>query len=158
MLSSLWLLKLVSVFLWAAVAFLIWNILIRPLLMEKVFSLILAFLALSFWLFLNGLEFLPLVILLLYIGAISVLFLFVVMIINPDFTDLLQQKQQLVAQLQYRQAVLAVLMNHRYSNNALLSFEEQKKLMTALTSEINVNNNSNVIKSPFYFSFFFFFF
>jgi len=156
MLSSLWLLKLVSVFLWAAVAFLIWNILIRPLLMEKVFSLILAFLALSFWLFLNGLEFLPLVILLLYIGAISVLFLFVVMIINPDFTDLLQQKQQLVAQLQYRQAVLAVLMNHRYSNNALLPFEEQKKLMTALTSEINVNNNSNVIKSPFYFSFFFF--
>ena len=31
-------LKLFSVFLWAAVAFLIWNILIRSLLMEKVFS------------------------------------------------------------------------------------------------------------------------
>lgn len=156
MLSSLWLLKLASVFLWAAVAFLIWNILIRPLLMEKVFSLILAFLALSFWLFLNGLEFLPLVILLLYIGAISVLFLFVVMIINPDFTDLLQQKQQLVAQLQQRQAALAALMNHHSSNNTLLSLDEQQKLATVLTSEINRDNNSNRFKNSSYFSFFFF--
>ena len=112
--------------------------------------------ALAFWLFLNGLEFLSLVILLLYIGAISVLFLFVVMIINPDFTDLLQQKQQLVAQLQQRQVVLTALMNHRYSNNTSLSLDEQKKLTTALTSAVTENNSSNIFKHFSYFSFFFF--
>ena len=159
MLLSLVLLKLINIFLWAAVAFLIWNILVRPLLMEKVFSLILAFLALSFWLFLNGLEFLPLVILLLYIGAISVLFLFVVMIINPDFTDLLYQKQRLVYELQQRQNMLSTLMDQRYSTNNqnILSFDEQKKLTATLTSNsFAVKPLSSLTSTTSYYSFFFF--
>lgn len=57
------------------------------LLMEKIFNLIAVFVSVAFWLILYGFEFLPLVILLLYVGAISVLFLFVVIIINPDFSS-----------------------------------------------------------------------
>jgi len=92
-------LKCVSLALFSLIAIVIWNVIVLPLLMEKIFSLILVFCLLSFWLLLNGLEFLPLVILLLYVGAIAVLFLFVVMIVNPDFTTLLEQKQTLVKKL-----------------------------------------------------------
>jgi len=92
-------LKCVSFALFSLIAMVIWNVIVLPLLMEKIFSLILVFCLLAFWLLLNGLEFLPLVILLLYVGAIAVLFLFVVMILNPDFTTLLQQKQTLVKKL-----------------------------------------------------------
>ena len=92
-------LKCVSLVLFSLIAIVIWNVIVLPLLMEKIFSLILVFCLLAFWLLLNGLEFLPLVILLLYVGAIAVLFLFVVMIVNPDFTTLLEQKQTLVKKL-----------------------------------------------------------
>lgn len=149
--SVFFLLKLVTVLLWAVLAFLIWNILTRPLLMEKVFSLILAFLALSFWLFLNGFEFLPLVILLLYIGAISVLFLFVVMIINPDYVDLLNQKQHLIFKLQQRQLFLSQFMK----NEKNLNLVEQTELSSSLKKDI-VNSLNNVHIDKNYYSFFFF--
>ena len=74
----------------------IWEVLTRRFLIEKIFSLILVFILLAFCLLLSGLEFLPLVILLLYVGAIAVLFLFVVMILNPDFQILLQEKKELL--------------------------------------------------------------
>jgi len=89
--------------LFSLIAMTIWKVIVLPLLMEKIFSLILVFCLLAFWLLLNGLEFLPLVILLLYVGAIAVLFLFVVMILNPDFTTLLEQKQTLVKKLTQNQ-------------------------------------------------------
>ena len=95
MFFELFFLKILSLGLYSLMAIIIWDVVTRRFLMEKVFSLILVFFLLSFVLLLNGLEFLPLVILLLYIGAIAVLFLFVVMILNPDFLDLLNQKQQL---------------------------------------------------------------
>lgn len=74
----------------------LWEVLSRRFLMEKIFSLILVFILLSFCLLLSGIEFLSLVILLLYVGAIAVLFLFVVMILNPDFQILLQEKKELL--------------------------------------------------------------
>jgi NADH:ubiquinone oxidoreductase subunit 6 (subunit J) len=58
--------------------------------MEKIFSLISVFVCISFFLMLHGFEFLPLVILLLYVGSIAVLFLFVVIIINPDLPNAYQ--------------------------------------------------------------------
>lgn len=67
------------------------SVLMRKLLMEKIFSLIAVFIMISFYLMLCGLEFLPLVILLLYVGAIAVLFLFVVMVLNPDQELILQE-------------------------------------------------------------------
>jgi len=103
-----------------------------------------------------NLEYSSIVFAFFFLQNLVKMFLFVVMIINPDFTDLLQQKQQLVAQLQQRQVVLTALMNHRYLNNTSLSLDEQKKLTTALTSAVNENNSSNIFKHSSYFSFFFF--
>jgi NADH-quinone oxidoreductase subunit J len=59
------------------------------LLLNKIFSLIAVFVTFSLWLLLSGVEFLPLIILLVYVGAIAVLFLFVVMIVNPDYEETL---------------------------------------------------------------------
>ena len=117
--------KLTSLVLYSLIAIIIWDVLNRHLLMEKVFSLILVFCLLAFWLLLNGLEFLPLIILLLYVGAIAVLFLFVVMIVNPDFIDLLNQKQQLIATLAQRDFSLTVLLNN--------------------LNQINLNNNTTYL-------------
>ena len=117
MFLELFLLKFLSIFLYSLMAIIIWDVVTRRLLMEKVFSLILVFFLLSFWMLLNNLEFLPLVILLLYVGAIAVLFLFVVMILNPDFIDLLHQKQQLVTQLKQRQFALKALLSNYMPQN-----------------------------------------
>lgn len=57
-------------------------------LIEKLFNLIATFILVSFWLLLNGFEFVPLIMLIIYVGSIAVLFLFVVMIINPDYMDM----------------------------------------------------------------------
>ena len=62
----------------------IWNLSLTRLLMPKIFWLIALFVQLAFLLLLHGIEFVSFVLLLLYVGAISVLFLFVVMILNPD--------------------------------------------------------------------------
>jgi NADH:ubiquinone oxidoreductase subunit 6 (subunit J) len=74
-----------------ALAICIWEVLSRRFLIEKIFSLILVFVYLAYALLLAGLEFLSLVILLLYVGAIAVLFLFVIMILNPDYHLLLEE-------------------------------------------------------------------
>jgi NADH-quinone oxidoreductase subunit J len=73
----------------------IFGVISRRFLMEKIFYLIAVFITLSLWLMLYGFEFLPLVILLLYVGAIAVLFLFVVMIVNPDYSEILEEKRLL---------------------------------------------------------------
>mgnify|MGYP000210969278 CR=1 FL=1 len=65
----------------------VWNLAVTRLLMPKIFWLIALFVQLAFLLMLHGIEFIAFVILLLYVGAISVLFLFVVMILNPDAKD-----------------------------------------------------------------------
>ena len=109
MLFELFMMKMVSLILYSLIAIIIWDVIALPFLMEKVFSLILVFFLLAFWLFLNGLEFLPLIILLLYVGAIAILFLFLVMILNPDFSTVLAQKQELVTLLDQRSAKLQVL-------------------------------------------------
>ena len=62
----------------------VWNLIFTRLLMPKIFWLILLFVELAFLLLLHGIEFLSFVLLLLYVGAVSVLFLFVVIILNPD--------------------------------------------------------------------------
>ena len=103
MLFSLSLLKIIIFFLYSFIAIIIMDIIFLPLLIQKIFSLILVFFLLSFCLLLNGLEFLSLVILLLYIGAIAILFLFVVIILNPDFLKVLQQQKALLLFLQQRQ-------------------------------------------------------
>lgn len=66
------------------------SVLERKTLIEKIFSLISVFVCIAFFLILHGFEFLPLVILLLYVGSIAVLFLFVVIIINPDLPNAYQ--------------------------------------------------------------------
>ena len=134
MFFELFFLKVLSLGLYSLMAIIIWDVVTRRFLMEKVFSLILVFFLLSFVLLLNGLEFLPLVILLLYIGAIAVLFLFVVMILNPDFLDLLNQKQQLVTQLQQRNAVL---------RNLLIDLVVQQPAVLNNKNTINYNEVNN---------------
>jgi NADH:ubiquinone oxidoreductase subunit 6 (subunit J) len=82
-----------------ALAICIWEVLSRRFLIEKIFSLILVFVYLAYALLLAGLEFLSLVILLLYVGAIAVLFLFVIMILNPDYHLLLEEEKDLQMEL-----------------------------------------------------------
>jgi NADH-quinone oxidoreductase subunit J len=53
----------------------------------SVFFLMLSFLSLSSLLFLLRLDFLPITFLVIYVGAISILFLFVVMLLNVKFTQ-----------------------------------------------------------------------
>ena len=73
-----------KIFLLTGLIFAVSNLVITRLLMPKIFWLIALFVQLSFLLMLHGIEFISFVVLLLYVGAISVLFLFVVMILNPD--------------------------------------------------------------------------
>lgn len=143
-------LNIVSFVLFSLIAIVIWDVIVLPLLMEKIFSLILVFCLLAFWMLLNGLEFLPLVILLLYVGAIAVLFLFVVMILNPDFVSLLKQKQDLVGVLSQRQQALTLALQGSLDNN--LNSEVYQKIDQAL------NNKSvmitNVTKGGYFSTFF----
>ena len=88
--------NLYSLVLMLLLSIIIWQVLSRRLLIEKIFSLIAVFILLSFSLLVLGLEFLPLIILLVYVGAIAVLFLFVVMILNPDFQIVLEEKKELI--------------------------------------------------------------
>jgi NADH-quinone oxidoreductase subunit J len=97
MFFKVFLVDIFNVLVYGALVAMIWEVLSRRFLMEKIFSLILVFVFLSFALLLSGVEFLSLVILLLYVGAIAVLFLFVVMILNPDFQVLSQEKKELQA-------------------------------------------------------------
>ena len=78
------LVSFLKVFLIGGLIFAVWNLVFTRLLMPKIFWLILLFVELSFLLLLHGVEFISFVLLLLYVGAVSVLFLFVVMILNPD--------------------------------------------------------------------------
>lgn len=73
------------------------SVIFQPYLVEKIFNLILVFIFTSFWLLLTGFEFFPLVLLIIYVGAIAVLFLFVVIIVNPDFSDIQEKFKQLFA-------------------------------------------------------------
>ena len=78
------LVNFLKVVLFGGLIFAVWNLIFTQLLMPKIFWLILLFVELSFLLLLHGIEFISFVLLLLYVGAVSVLFLFVVMILNPD--------------------------------------------------------------------------
>ena len=89
-----------NIFVYMALAYSIWEVLSRRFLIEKIFNLILVFVYLAYALLLVGLEFLSLVILLLYVGAIAVLFLFVIMILNPDYHLLLQEEKELQVDLE----------------------------------------------------------
>ena len=95
MFFKLVLVDIITLIVYGCLIAMIWEVLSRRFLLEKIFSLILVFVFLAFALLLSGVEFLSLVILLLYVGAIAVLFLFVVMILNPDFQILLQEKKNL---------------------------------------------------------------
>ncbi len=158
MFFELFFLKVLSLGLYSLMAIIIWDVVTRRFLMEKVFSLILVFFLLSFVLLLNGLEFLPLVILLLYIGAIAVLFLFVVMILNPDFLDLLNQKQQLVTQLHQRNAVLRNLLIDLVvqqplvlnNKNTINYTEVTKELQLKLGEVTEPKSSSNAYNSSFF--------
>ena len=85
--------RLIHLFLLFSLIISILGVISCRFLMEKIFSLIAVFVILSFLLIIYGFEFLPLVILLLYVGAISVLFLFVVIIVNPDYNDILEEEK-----------------------------------------------------------------
>ena len=67
--------------------------------MQKIFILIIVFNVLAYYLLISGLEFLALIILLLYVGAIAVLFLFVIMILNPDYQMVIEEKNQITKSL-----------------------------------------------------------
>ena len=131
--------KLMSVILYSFIAIIIWDVIALPFLMEKVFSLILVFFLLAFWLFLNGLEFLPLIILLLYVGAIAILFLFLVMILNPDFSAVLAQKQELVSFLDQRSSKLQHLLTSLNTTTSTLEkhsiYKKIKMLLLAKSNE-----------------------
>lgn len=90
---KLLLVDIVNVLLYIGLVSMIWEVLTRRFLIEKIFSLILVFVFLAFALLLAGLEFLSLVTLLVYVGAISVLFLFVVMMVSPDYRSLVQDQK-----------------------------------------------------------------
>ena len=149
MLFELFMMKMVSLILYSLIAIIIWDVIALPFLMEKVFSLILVFFLLAFWLFLNGLEFLPLIILLLYVGAIAILFLFLVMILNPDFSTVLAQKQELVTLLDQRSAKLQVLFLEL--KQTTLDSEKQsiyKKIKSTLTEKVNTKARTATRKFP----------
>lgn len=57
---------------------------------HSIFFLILSFLSVSGLLFLLKLEFLPIIFLIVYVGAVSVLFLFVVMMLNIKIIELIE--------------------------------------------------------------------
>jgi len=153
------LVKLISLLLYGAMALIIWDVVTRHLLMEKIFSLILVFVLLAFWLLLNGLEFVPLVILLLYVGAIAVLFLFVVMILNPDFMSLLDQKKQMVSALDQRYvAVSGLLSTLEKSNpaNELKIYQQIHQIFQQPIMRADVSDNQrNSDQEGFYYSSFF---
>jgi NADH-quinone oxidoreductase subunit J len=86
----------------------IFGVISRRFLIEKIFNLIAVFIILAFCLILYGFEFLPLVILLLYVGAIAVLFLFVVIIVNPDYTEIINEKRNLYHAWQQKNNQLSV--------------------------------------------------
>lgn len=72
-----------------------WGVFTSRFLIQKIFILIVVFNVLAYYLLVSGIEFISLIILLLYVGAIAVLFLFVVMILNPDHQMVLETKRQL---------------------------------------------------------------
>lgn len=96
------LLQLLSLYFFLLLFFLTLYVITCKYLINKIFSLILVFVLLAFWLLLNNLEFLSLIILLLYIGAIAVLFLFIVMILNPDFLIQFKEKEELLFNFFYK--------------------------------------------------------
>lgn len=79
---------MLELFLFLGVVISILGLIVDHYLIEKLFNLIAIFILVSFWLLLQGFEFLPLIVLIIYVGSIAVLFLFVVIIINPDYTDM----------------------------------------------------------------------
>jgi NADH-quinone oxidoreductase subunit J len=56
---------------------------------HSVFYLVLAFISASLLLILLGVEFLPVVFMIVYVGAIAILFLFVVMMLNIKLVEIL---------------------------------------------------------------------
>jgi len=96
MISSVFLIKLlISMLLNIMFCFATWGVFSSRFLIQKIFLLILVFNLIAYSLLVNGLEFLALIILLLYVGAIAVLILFVLMILNPDYQMVLEEKRQL---------------------------------------------------------------
>jgi len=92
---------------------------------------------------LNGLEFLPLVILLLYVGAISILFLFMVMILNPDYQLMLLENASLKAKFNLRFFRLSSLNN--LVDIYTINFNTFNKFLYK-----NLTNNSFIIFNSFF--------
>lgn len=96
MMSSVFLIKLlVSMMLNIFFCFATWGVFSSRFLIQKIFLLILVFNLIAYSLLVSGLEFLSLIVLLLYVGAIAVLILFVLMILNPDYQMVLEEKRYL---------------------------------------------------------------
>ncbi len=148
------LILLIQNVLFCSIIIAIFFLLFQYLLIEKIFNLIAIFILISFWLFLNGFEFLPLIILIIYVGSIAILFLFIVIIINPDFNIAREEfynikliwkynktNQELnVVELENIPVIKSILLGISFSFFYYLGF-------------INVFNYSNVnnINSSFYF-------
>lgn len=71
----------------------IYNVISKRFLMDKIFNLIAVFATLALMMMLWGIGFLSFVVLIVFVGAIAVLFLFVVMIVNPDFIAISDEKR-----------------------------------------------------------------
>jgi len=89
----------------------------------------------AFWLLLNGFEFLPFIILIIYVGSIAVLFLFVVMIINPDYAEMRDEFFN-IKYLWYRQDLKNLNSNETPAVNTKLSSVVTQEVLQDLKSTV----------------------
>lgn len=137
--------------------FALWNLIANYYLMEKLFNLIAVFLLIVFLLLLYGYEFLPLMFLIIYVGSIAILFLFVVMIINPDYFELLNEAKLL--RIFWKTTLLRE--KNKQLSNQLVDFNVNTDLYS---NEVNLVkdtykklNNNNIIISLYIYLYLYFF-
>lgn len=76
---------------WAiSAAFSAWNVITAKNPISSVFWLVLAFINAALLLLLLGIEFLPILFIIVYVGAIAILFLFVIMLLNIKLVEISQ--------------------------------------------------------------------
>lgn len=121
-----------------------WNVITTKSPISSVFWLVLAFINAALLLLLLGIEFLPILFIIVYVGAIAILFLFVIMLLNIKLVELNQNSTRylpvstIIAAIFLSQLLPTIPVNNNWLENTFNSIDFNE--LIKLTNIQNIGN------------------
>lgn len=134
---------------WAiCAAFSAWNVITAKNPISSVFWLVLAFINAALLLLLLGIEFLPILFIIVYVGAIAILFLFVIMLLNIKLVEISQNATRyipvsIIVAAIFLSQILYIFPEYISNNFNLIEYTE-------LFKNTNVQNIGNLLYTEYW--------